>query len=82
MKFIVMPFLMALQAMNIKSMLVARVLNNSITILSLGNTMLIFMITLHLLQGLQLIVQINSNFISNDYHLIRFWISYKCDISF
>jgi len=67
-----MPFLMALQAMNIKSMLVARVLNNSITILSLGNTMLIFMITLHLLQGLQLIVQINSNFISNDYHLIRF----------
>jgi len=72
MKFIVMPFLMALQAMNIKSMLVARVLNNSITILSLGNTILIFMITLHLLQGLQLIVQINSNFISNDYHLIRF----------
>ena len=72
MKFIVMPFLMALQAMNIKSMLVARVLNNSITILLLGNTMLIFMITLHLLQGLQLIVQINSNFISNDYHLIRF----------
>lgn len=67
--------------MNIKS-IVADALNNSITILSLGNIMLIFMITLHLLQGLQLIVQISSNFIYNDYRLFRFWISYKCDISF